>query len=555
MAQVLEEFLVNVKYAIDSPSQQTFFDALKRVATSIAGVAGEITGLGVAILTLSEKMAAAGEKLYWASQRIGNSVTDIQNMAFAMSNLGMSADQAMSGIERFSSWTSNMGPAATGYLRTLGITATDTVGRMRQLGEYFRSHGGTADKMGTLEYTLALRRAQMMGIDENSMLAMSRGKVEAGIQQAGVVQRLVWGKDWQKGPQLFADQSLKVMNQFREMGLIFQNISQWFGAGLFTAILPDLKSINDLLIEIMPEIKGFLTHLISYAPTVLHFLEGAIKGFGAFVHILTFTMDTFDKLPEHAKAAIEVIAGLPMAMKMLGSPIFMVIAGLTALMLLLEDYEHWKDDQNHPGEKKTAYFNWGAVDEFLKPIKEGYKELSEWMDKVLPVKGVLDMLTGGAVAAGVIKITGALDGVLSKLIQSGAFLMFNPIGMVVMAAMGLLDVAVFGKKGQSIIGDRGRGHLRADLHQGRQDAHLRGDDKRRRFRAVWRDLGAGARHQQAAVGGGLQERGTLPDPRSVSGRRQEDLEGYHSRQRRARRADHHRPASAHWRLPDRVGRR
>lgn len=396
MAQVLEEFLVNVKYAIDSPSQQTFFDALKRVASSVAGLAGEITGLGVALLTLSEKMAAAGEKLYWSSQRIGNSVTEVQNMAFAMSNLGMSADAAMSGIERFSSWTSNMGPAATSYLRTLGVTATDTVGRMRQLGEYFRSQGGTADKMGTLEYALAIRRAQLMGIDENTMLALSSGKMEQGIQQAGLVQRLVWGKDWQKGPDKFAEQSQKVMNQFREMGLIFQNLAQWLGLGLFTKIMPDLEDINRLLIRIMPDIKEFLTHLIDHAPALLHFLEGAIKGFDVLVKLGSVAIETFDKLPVALQRAAEAFLLLPKAFELLRSPMFWILGGLTALLLLLDDYQGWQRDQeDKTGKTKTSHFDWGGADkmfkgigEALEPLNKIRKELDYWFCCLTGINGL-----------------------------------------------------------------------------------------------------------------------------------------------------------------------
>ena len=144
-------------------------------------------------------MAKSGERLYWMSQRLGDSVSDIQNMAFAMSNLGEIAEQATAGIERFGSWTRSMGPAATGYLRALGITATDTVGRMRQLGEYFRAHGdrGTARQPGILADTAP---AQMMGIDEQTMLALSNPDRAAMEQQAGLMQRLVWGKNWQTGP-------------------------------------------------------------------------------------------------------------------------------------------------------------------------------------------------------------------------------------------------------------------------------------------------------------------------------------------------------------------
>jgi hypothetical protein len=385
MAQTLEDFLISVKYQIDAPSQQTFFDAMKRAATSVAGVAGELTGLGLAVMKVADIMAQSGEKLYWMSQRLGDSVADIQGLAYAMSGLGESADQATAGIERFGAWTRSMGPAASGYLRALGVTATDTVGRMRQLGEYFRTHGGTQAEQGTLEYALTLRRAQMMGIDEQTMLAASSGRLEQNLQQAGLMQRLVWGRDWQAGPQRFATQSVAVMNQFRQMGFFFQNLSQQFGLGLFNAILPQLEKINLLLIDMLPAIQRFLNHLISYAPAALEFLQGMMHGFKVMLEIATFGMETFDKLPAAMQHAVEAMLLFPAALKLMGSPLFWILGGLTALLLLLDDYQHYEDDLKHPGEKKTAYFDWGKIGDAFKPVGEALKPFQEIYDNVMKI--------------------------------------------------------------------------------------------------------------------------------------------------------------------------
>ena len=98
MAETLQEFLVSVKYGVDSASQNNFLSALKRVAGSVGGVAAEITGLAGAIVALSKTFAETGEKFYWMSQRLGSGVNEIKSAAFAMTQLGESSEEALGSV-------------------------------------------------------------------------------------------------------------------------------------------------------------------------------------------------------------------------------------------------------------------------------------------------------------------------------------------------------------------------------------------------------------------------------------------------------------------------
>lgn len=431
MAQTLEEFLVSVKYQIDAPSQQRFFDALKRVSTSVAGVAGEITGLGIGILKLSETMSAAGEKLYWTSQRIGDSVTGIQGFAFAMSNLGESSDQALANLERFGAWTRNMGPAATSYLRSLGVTATDALGQMKQLGDYFRRTGGTYGQQGTLEYALSLRRAQMMGIDERTMLALSSGQMASGLQQAGIIQRLVWGKDPEKAQKEYAAQSLAVQNQFRQMGFFFQALEQQFASGLFAKVEPELRTINVQLQQMLPDIQAFLNHIISYAPAALHFLEGAIHAFDTMIALGSVAMETFDKLPRSLEVMLGAMIALPKALNLARSPLFMMIAGFTALLYLIDDYQHFQKDPH------TASINWNKLEFLTKPFGDLAATIGQFAEGHQWMVGIL---------AGI----AALGGKFGWL-GTQATTALGPIGLIVKALEVIAAVYIGNKEGQNAI--------------------------------------------------------------------------------------------------------
>ena len=117
------------------------------------------------------------------------------------------------------------------------------------------------------------------------------------------------------------------MNQFRKMGFFFQNLSEQFGLGLFNAVLPDLGKINDLLAHLLPHIQEFLNHLISYAPAAMHFLEGAIESVRHFTGTCQHGDGTFDKLPGSFQAMLGAIFAIGPALRMMGSPIFWLMAG------------------------------------------------------------------------------------------------------------------------------------------------------------------------------------------------------------------------------------
>ena len=174
MAQTLEEFLVSVKYAVDEPSQQKFFAGLKRFATSIGGVVAELTLLSTGLVELSAKLAQHGDALYWMSQRLETSIGSIEAASYAMAGFGVSVNDAQSAMEKLGYWQRSMGPAATQYMRTLGITSRDAAIQLEQAGQRL-----LALRPGSIEYAIELQRLQMMGIDERQALAAGRAAPES----------------------------------------------------------------------------------------------------------------------------------------------------------------------------------------------------------------------------------------------------------------------------------------------------------------------------------------------------------------------------------------
>ena len=326
MAETLQEFLVSVKYQVDAASQNNFLSALKRVAGSVAAVAAETAGLAGAILGLAKTIAETGDQFYWMSQRLGSSVGEIKSAAFAMGQLGESSEQALGNIEKFGAWTRNMGPAATAWLRHLGVTATDTTGRLNQLANYFRQHAAAP---GSMQYALNMRTAGMMGLDEQTMRGMQSGQYQQQQRRAGFIQRMIWGVDTQEqadaAAKKWADQSNAVMTQFRDMGLIFDTIRQKFGSALFEKVLPQLKALNQILLD--------------NRETIDQWIKVSVTGLGIFLNSVVTVTKAFIDLPNAVKYAIGALTLMRPAMAILSSPIARLILALSTLLEIIQDYQ------------------------------------------------------------------------------------------------------------------------------------------------------------------------------------------------------------------------
>ena len=163
-AEVLQEFLVNVKYVVDGASQESFLSGLKRVAARVGLLNAELAAIGTGLVVLAKKFAETGNELYQASQRMGMATDEIQSVSNAFWMLGMSTEQARGAMEGFTGFLRSYGPAGIGFLRAFGVSATDNVGRLKELGVELRKLGGADPNSPT--YWMAQRLAARVGITD-----------------------------------------------------------------------------------------------------------------------------------------------------------------------------------------------------------------------------------------------------------------------------------------------------------------------------------------------------------------------------------------------------
>jgi hypothetical protein len=186
------------------------------------------------------------------------------------------------------------------------------------------------------------------------------------IARAGMLSQIVWGVNTKAeadaASQNWATMANKVMTQFIDFGHIFDTLKQRFGSTLFATMLPQLEKFQKMLLDNMPLITKYV--------------DNAAWALGKFVEFIGNVFVMMAKAPESIKVFVGAFTGLKLGMALMSSPIFQFVTALTALLLLLDDYQHWKADP------KTAKIDWGPFDKGLSSVGEMLK----------PFKGVLDAI-------------------------------------------------------------------------------------------------------------------------------------------------------------------
>lgn len=184
MADVIKEFLVGLGFAVDDQQQRKFSGAITAAEKNVAAMAAAATAAGVAVVAAVEKFARSGDRIYWLGQRAGASASGIENMAYAASQLGSSAESAYGSIESFGRFLQSSPGAKQFVERWTGPfeTAEDALvkfGRaMKDKPAYFRN--AVASQLG-LDYNFA--QSLFSGDFEKRIKEREDRKVKIGFDE------------------------------------------------------------------------------------------------------------------------------------------------------------------------------------------------------------------------------------------------------------------------------------------------------------------------------------------------------------------------------------
>ena len=367
-AETIKDFLVSLGFSVDDAGAKKFGSVLSGTTANVIKMGLAVEGAALSVVAFTAKIASGLDNLYWASQRTGATVQGIQSIGYAVSQVGGSVDAARSSLESLSRFIRN-NPGAEGFLNRLGVQTRDASGNMRDMAAIFT---GVGQKLSSMPYYRANQYAQMLGIDENTLMAMRRGVGQFSAQYSEMVKAIGFNADQA------ALSSNRFMTSLKSLGEMAGMARDKIGSNLADGLAGQIDNLRKKIIENFPKIEVTITKVIKGILWL-----GEIVGRVAFriVDGVGDIIEWWGKLDAETKTLIEVIGGLVVAMRILNStfwmsPIGLITGLIVALGLLWEDYKTWKEGGN-------SLIDW----EKWQPAIDKAKDAITWFrDKLLELK-------------------------------------------------------------------------------------------------------------------------------------------------------------------------
>lgn len=376
-AETIKDFLVSLGFNLDESGYQKFNSVLTGATANAIKMGLAVEGAALSVVAFTAKIASGLDQLYWASQRTGATVQGIKAVGYAVSQVGGSADAARSSLENLSRFMRN-NPGAEGFLNRLGVQTRDASGKMRDMSSIFT---GVGQKLSSMPYYRANQYAQMLGIDENTLLAMRMGVGQFSAQYSAMAKAIGFNANEA------AVSSNRFMTSLRAFSEAAGMARDKIGATLAGGLVGSMDNLRKQLLDNWPRIEAVLTKVI----------KGILWAGDAITRVLwraggavSDIIDWFKRLDPATQQLITLFGALLVAWRLLNSaflasPIGIVMMLAGALVLLYDDYKTWKEG----GDSLIDWEKWApGVNEALKNIKELQDSISGLTDSLLKLLGI-----------------------------------------------------------------------------------------------------------------------------------------------------------------------
>ncbi|ECO7484834.1 lytic transglycosylase [Salmonella enterica] len=358
-AETIKDFLVSLGFGIDEAGYEKFESVLAGVTANAIKTGLAVEGAALSVVAFTAKIASGLDNLYWASQRTGATVQGIQSIGYAVSQVGGSVDAARTSLESLSRFVRN-NPGAEGFLNRLGVQTRDASGNMRDMAAIFT---GVGQKLSSMPYYRANQYAQMLGIDENTLMAMRRGVGSFSGQYNAMAKAIGFNADEA------ARSSNKFMTSLREFGTMAGMARDKIGSNLAGGLAGSLDMLRRHILDNFPRIEQTLTKAIKGILTL-----GDIIGrlFFRLIEGTSSLITWWQSLDKQTRELISLFGALTIALRILNStfwmsPIGLITALAAGIALLWEDYQTWKEG----GDSLIDWGKWKPeVDAALKMVRD-----------------------------------------------------------------------------------------------------------------------------------------------------------------------------------------
>lgn len=360
----IKSFLVSLGFDVDGAGQARFEATIKGVTASVVKMGAAVEGAALAVVGFTTQIANGLDKLYWASQRTGATVNGIKALGYAASQTGASAEAAQNSLESLAAFLRN-NPGAEGFLNRQGVQTRDASGKLRDTAAIFT---GVGQRLNNMPYYRARQYAQMLGIDENTLMAMRRGLSQFSSEFALSAKKIGFNAD------AAAKQSNIFMTSMRNLSMTLGQARDKIGSNLAGGLAGSIDKLRKLLLDNWPKIENVLMKVIR---GVLWAGDVVARVFWRTGQAISSVIDWFKKLDPVTQHLIMLFGGLLVAWRLLNtafltSPVGMVITLGAAILALIEDYQTWK-------EGGKSLIDWGKWEP---EIKSALKAMTDLRDSI-----------------------------------------------------------------------------------------------------------------------------------------------------------------------------
>ncbi|HBR9597554.1 TPA: lytic transglycosylase domain-containing protein [Klebsiella pneumoniae] len=361
-AETLKDFLISLGFKVDEAGARKFDAVVAGTTLKAIELGVKVEAAALSVVAFTAKIASGLDDLYWASQRTGATVEGIKQIGYAVSQVGGSVDGARGSLENLARFMRN-NPGAEGFLNRLGVQTRDASGNVRDMATIFT---GVGQRLSSMPYYRANQYAQMLGLDENTLMAMRRGIGQFSGEYTAMAKAIGYNAD------VAAVSSNKFMTSLRSFGLMAGMARDKIGSSLADGLAGSLDRLRRQILENFPKIEGAITAGVK---GVLWFGEIIGRVVYRLIQLTGDIINWWKSLGTETRQVIEVFGALMIAWRLLNSafamsPIGRIIMLGAALIGLYDDYRTWK-------EGGQSLIDWGKWEPGIKYAQKAFASLSK----------------------------------------------------------------------------------------------------------------------------------------------------------------------------------
>lgn len=381
-AETIKDFLVSLGFQIDDAGARKFDSVVLGTTLNVVKLGAAVEATALSVVAFTAKIASGLDQLYWSSQRTGATVAGIQAIGYAASQAGSSAEAARGSLEGLARFMRN-NPGSEGFLNRLGVQTRDASGNMRDMASIFT---GVGQKLSNMPYYRANQYAQMLGIDENTLMAMRRGLGQFNQQYTQMAKAIGFNADQA------AISSNKFMISLRAFGQMAGMARDKIGSSLAEGLSGSIDTLRKQIVDNFPKIEQTIT---SGVKGILWMAEVIGRVVYRLIQAAGDIREWWNTLDKSTQQLIETLGALVLAWRIvnsafLTSPIGRIIALGLAILSLYDDYKTWQAG----GKSLIDWEKWQpGIDSAKKALDWFTDKLNKLNNGTLTWKGTLQSLS------------------------------------------------------------------------------------------------------------------------------------------------------------------